>query len=142
MKGNYTHGMSNTREYHSWEKMKERCMNPRNIRYPRWGGRGIEVCDRWMRFENFIADMGECPEGYQLDRIDNDGNYEPENCRWASREEQMNNRSCCIYVEYEGRKQTIAQWARERGFKFQTLLQRIKHKGELPPYAFRPVHTK
>ena len=81
-----------TKIYRVWSSMLERCRSPQHHAYDRYGGRGITVCDRWLVFENFLADMGECPSGYSLDRINNDGNYEPSNCRWATDSEQNKNR--------------------------------------------------
>lgn len=75
-----------------WENMKQRCNNPNNQGYKNYGGRGIKVCGRWHSFENFYADMGDCPEGLTLERKDNDGNYEPGNCRWATWKEQGKNK--------------------------------------------------
>jgi hypothetical protein len=88
--GHATNGISPT--YHSWAGMIARCTNPKNSRYKDWGGRGIKVCERWRKFKNFLADMGQKPTGMSLDRINNDGDYRPDNCRWATWKEQNHNR--------------------------------------------------
>ena len=90
-------------EYQSWSHMKQRCQNPGNVGYYNYGGRGIRVCKRWQSFENFLADMGVRPDGLTLERIDNDGNYEPDNCKWATRHiQRINSRSisCGPYKQY------------------------------------------
>jgi len=111
-----THGGTKTAAYVSWRAMKERCLNKENKVYKHYGERGIKICKRWMKFENFYKDMGERQKGRTLDRIDNDGNYCKENCRWATREEQCNNRRVSHFLNYKGKKQTIAQWTKELGF--------------------------
>lgn len=90
--GHGRRGKHRSPTYHSWADMVKRCTNPRNWAWKYYGERGITVCERWMTFENFLADMGDRPEGLTLDRINNDGNYEPGNCRWATRKQQSENR--------------------------------------------------
>lgn len=88
-----THGLTNTKEYKIWEAMKRRCNSPKCKGYCNYGGRGIKVCDSWDKFENFLHDMGERPsDKHQLDRVDNNGNYEPSNCKWVLPYENANNR--------------------------------------------------
>src|SRR5215211_5137780 len=96
-----THQLSKTHpDYDAWKAMRARCLNPRHSRYGDYGGRGITVCDRWADFPTFVADMGPRPAGMLLDRIDNDGPYSPDNCRWATRAEQQRNRSDNRWLEF------------------------------------------
>ncbi len=94
--------------YNSWCGMKHRCTD---LEYQNYGGRGITVCDRWLKFENFFEDMGERPEGMTLDRIDNDGDYKPGNCRWATRKEQHRNRSDNHLLTFKGETHCMSEWA-------------------------------
>lgn len=104
-----THGMYESPEYRVWITMKARCLNPKRSNYKNYGGRGITVCPRWVQsFESFYADMGAKPSpSHTLDRIDNDKNYEPENCRWSTPKEQQNNRRNTIWVVYRGRTMSL-----------------------------------
>lgn len=99
---NAKHGKRHSKVYKSWSDMIQRCTNENTPNYERWGGRGITVCDRWLKFENFYEDMGDPPAGMSLDRRENDGNYEPGNCRWATPKEQANNRRSNHLVAIDG----------------------------------------
>ena len=128
MSRSYTkHGRTRSPEYRCWGKMISRCYREHNSRYHCYGARGITVCDRWRNsFENFYADMGPRPSGlHSIDRIDNDGNYEPGNCKWSTDIEQQNNRSDNRLVEFQGRKQTVSAWAREVGIDKDVLRRRL-----------------
>ncbi|XIW73885.1 hypothetical protein AB2F28_23195 (plasmid) [Escherichia coli] len=120
------HGMSKTPIYRIWLGMRERCEKPTHHAYKWYGGRGIKVCERWQIFENFYADMGERPEGMSLDRKDVNGDYEPENCRWATFEEQANNTRSNLILEHKGEKLTLSPWAKRAGIQTSTLHYRIK----------------
>lgn len=108
--------------------MRDRCTNPENEAYENYGGRGISVCDRWLNdYDAFVEDMGIREAGMTLDRIDNDGNYEPKNCRWATRAEQAVNRSSNHELTHNGKTQTVTEWSAEIGVKPSTLFGRIKY---------------
>lgn len=117
------HGMFGTKIYRIWAGVRNRC-NP-NGGHPRYSGRGIKCCERWASFEAFYEDMGDCPEGMSLDRIDNDGDYSPENCRWATMEQQGRNKRSNRILEIDGRRITAAEASIEYGIKYTTLMRRI-----------------
>ena len=108
---NKTHGMSGTPEYQAWIDMKHRCFNPNHKNYLDYGGRGITVCDRWLNLDNFLADMGTKPSPkHSLDRIDNNGDYSPKNCKWSTRVEQNNNTRYNRLITIDDVTLTITQW--------------------------------
>ena len=115
--------------YQSWQAMKSRCCGPGDQAYSKYGGRGIKVCEKWMRFEGFLEDMGERPDGTSLDRIDNDGNYEPGNCRWATRKQQQRNTRANVMVTFGGESRCVAEWAELFGLNRDTLFCRIFRSG-------------
>lgn len=124
---NTIHGKSKTPTFEIWCAIIQRCENPKNKNYSRYGGRGITICKRWRSsFQAFLVDMGERPDGMSIDRIDNDGNYEPNNCRWATREGQVNNLSSNIRLTVNGQTHTIAEWERIQGFTKDTIGYRIR----------------
>lgn len=120
------HGMTGMSIHKAWISMRSRCFDSRNPCYPSYGGRGIRICKRWDSFEQFAKDMGQHPgRSFSLDRIDNNGNYTPKNCRWATRKEQQRNRRCNHEITVRGRKATIAEWAEITGISKSTIRMRI-----------------
>lgn len=129
-KRNKTHGMTKSPEYSAWKHMIARCERPSDNRFHCYGARGIKVCERWKGkdgFRNFIADMGLRPgPRYSIDRINNDGNYEPSNCKWSTRVEQANNKEKNIIIFYQGQNKTLSAWSRELGLKYKRTWERLK----------------
>lgn len=125
-RANTSHGLSQTRAYNAWNCMWDRCTNPGYASYDRYGRRGITVCDRWKDVRNFVSDMGQPPPGFTLDRIDNDGNYEPSNCRWATHKEQSNNRITNRLIAYRGERKTAAEWAVVTGVSEKLIGRRLR----------------
>jgi hypothetical protein len=120
------HGGTGTKLYGIWIAMRDRCENLNNPAYSYYGGRGIEVCDRWQEFQNFRGDMGKRPSLlHTVDRINNDGNYEPGNCRWVTRKIQQNNRRGLHHVTYNGVTKNVTSWAEQLGISPSVLNHRL-----------------
>ncbi len=127
-----THGHAKhdikTKTYSVWRSMRNRCERPNNKQYHYYGGRGIKVCERWAAFANFLQDMGEKPQGLTLDRIDNNGPYAPENCRWATPSEQAINRRSTIFITAHGMTKCLSAWSRYFGFSKDALSADMKRR--------------
>jgi len=117
------HGQCRSPTWSVWSSLRDRCNNSANAAFRYYGGRGIQVCRRWDRFENFLTDMGERPPQMTIERIDNNGNYEPGNCRWASQKEQNLNRRCTLWVELNGER----IWLKEAARRLDVDYQRMRH---------------
>ncbi len=123
------HGMSNTKTHRIWRGMLKRCVNG----HPRYGGRGIRVCDRWQLFENFLSDMGECPVGnYSIERINNDGNYEPSNCKWLLMALQHRNTSRTVWITINNERKSLVEWCSIYNIRYSRVRDRIKFLGWEP----------
>lgn len=113
-------------EFRTWTAMKTRCMNPNELAFKDYGGRGISICARWLVFANFLSDLGTRPsKRHWLERINNDGNYEPSNCCWATQQEQANNRRSNRIISFGSESKTLAQWSRVSGIDADTIAMRI-----------------
>lgn len=124
------HGLADTPTYYTWQHMIGRCVSPGDPAFQSYGGRGISVCERWLRFDSFLADMGVRPPGMTLDRIDNNKGYSPENCRWASRKTQNNNTRRNIVVETgDGSRMTLKEFSERTGQNYGTVKSRRLRTG-------------
>lgn len=144
----YTHGHARrggrTPEYRAWIKMRERCMNPNDERYVHYGARGITVCEKWLNdFAAFFDDMGPKPgSNYSIDRIDNDGNYDPKNCRWADQTTQVRNRRNSRKIEFGGRVLCVAEWGEAIGVPYKTLHARLANGWTVERALTTPLSVK
>lgn len=126
-----THGMSGTFEHRVWKNILARCYRPTSTHYASYGGRGISVCDEWRNsFLAFLADVGHAPsKNHQIDRIDNNGDYNKQNCKWSTRTEQCNNRRNNIIVTYNQQQMTLSQLCRKLNLPYETVRRRIRDYG-------------
>lgn len=140
---NYVHGQTESPEWNSWIGMIRRCTNPKYKGFERYGGRGIQVCERWSIFENFIADMGHKPTPlHSIDRFPNvDGNYEPSNCRWATSKQQAQNRRDNALLTFRGETKCITAWEEQFGFSRFTIRQRLNRGWPVEKALTTPIKS-
>ena len=137
------HGMKDTPEWRVWASLRGRCNSQTHKAYHNYGDRGITVCERWESFENFLEDMGERPSSkHSIDRIDNDGPYSPENCRWATRNEQNRNKRTNRLLTHGGKTLCLAAWAEELSINYMTLLGRLKFGWSVEQAITTPVQVQ
>lgn len=138
-----THRMSKSVEYDTWCSIKSRCCNKRNADYKFYGAKGIEMCDRWLEsFENFYEDMGERPSGgHSIDRINSEGGYYPENCRWATKKEQARNQSNNKIIEYKDKKYTLIELSEVLFFDYRLVAERLRNNWDLISAIEAPKYT-
>jgi len=136
-------GKSRTTTFSSWDSMIQRCYNGNNGEFKNYGGRGISVCERWHTFANFLYDMGEKTiTNYTIERINNDGNYEPQNCKWATLKENCRNRRTNRLITYDGTTKCLIEWAEILNMKFSTLSKRIKRWDDIERAFTQPVEYR
>jgi hypothetical protein len=139
------HKQSRTKLYKVWEEMKQRCNNQNNASYSNYGNRGISVCPEWQDdfqvFYDWAMENGYA-DGLQIDRINNDGDYEPGNCRWVTKKENLRNKRQSVFIEYHGQMHTVAEWAKITGIHRNTIANRIR-AGKTPEEIFKqPISTR
>ena len=140
------HGLSYTPIYAVWLEMKRRCLNKNNHKYSSYGGRGISICSEWVSsfisFYNWSVNNG-WQQGLQIDRINNNGNYEPSNCRWATQKEQARNKRSNIVIEYNNQSLPLCDWCEKLGLYYKTINKRISRMGWTAKEAFEtPIQVK
>jgi len=123
--------LNDIKAYRSWRMARARCFNPKNNRYPEYGARGITMCSRWANsFDTFLEDLGDAPSSkHSIERVNNDGNYEPGNCRWATNTEQSRNKTTNVLITHNGQMRTMAEWAEVLGIPYKTMHWRYTVKG-------------
>ncbi len=141
------HGMCRSREYRIWTGMVDRCNRPKNRVFRYYGGKGIRVCEKWMSFQGFYADMGACPEGCSIDRINSNGNYEPANCRWATQKQQMRNQGRNRNFNIDGEVKCLAEWCEKYQISEDVVYQRLLlgwgiEKALTSPVVCKPKNKK
>ena len=136
------HGKHGTKLYFSWAQMIQRCYNPKNKAYKNYGGREIQTCDSWLTFDNFYHDMGERPQNTTLDRIDNERGYFKENCRWATKVEQNNNKRTNNNITFNGKTMTLKQWSDATGINYNTLTKRLNNGWSTKDMLTRKVQVQ
>lgn len=137
-----THGKEGSKVYNTWAAMLQRCNNPKSRNYKNYGARGIKVCDKWLKFENFYEDMGEQTDGLSIERKDNNGNYCKDNCIWADKLAQARNRRTNVMLEYCGEKRCISEWAEIVSIKRKIIENRIRVGWDIKKALETPSRNK
>jgi hypothetical protein len=136
-------GQRISEEYALWSAMRQRCTNPNNRRFKDYGGRGITVCERWLKYENFLIDLGPRPSPkHSIERLDNNGNYGPDNCRWATAREQQRNMRTNRLLTFDGKTKCVAAWAEDLGMSSTCLSTRLRRGWSIERYLNHPVQYK
>lgn len=141
-KFNGTHNLSSSRTYNIWKLMKDRVLNENADNYHKYGGKGIKVCEKWLKFEGFYEDMGEAPDDMTLDRLNSSKDYTKDNCRWASYKQQNRNRSINRNIDYKGETKCLSEWAELYSISVTTLSSRLKRGWHFEKALLTPIKTR